>query len=191
LTAQDSTLATAKARTIAVGDAWRLAPGADLLYHADAPWWDHYQGVPEFRGERWTQDKVWGPESAQRWGLRVARSELLPGVSFDQACIHQGWNSGFQAFNLAVLFGASRIILVGFDMQAKNGKQHFNGNHPAGLNRDSPYRLFVSEFNRAAQQLADAGIEVINASRETALTCFPRQDLGDALQADMQGAQPC
>lgn len=181
LTARDAALARAKARTIAVGDAWRLAPDADVLYHADAPWWDEYQGVPAFRGERWTQDKVWGLDSARRWGLRVVCSELRDGISFDPACIHQGYNSGFQALNLAVLFGAVRIVLLGFDMQAKNGKQHFHGNHPPSLNRNSPYPMFIAAFSDAAPQLQQAGIEVINASRETALECFPRRPLAEVL----------
>ena len=39
-----------KARVIAVNDAWRLAPWADILYACDGRWWRHHKGVPEFTG---------------------------------------------------------------------------------------------------------------------------------------------
>lgn len=137
--------------------------------------------MPAFQGERWTQDKVWSLESARRWGLRVVRSELRSGISFDPAYICQGYNSGFQALNLAVLFGCTRIVLLGFDMQKTNGKQHYNGDHPDALRRNSPFPLFCAAFADAAPQLSAAGIEVINCTRETALTCFPREHLEDVI----------
>jgi hypothetical protein len=166
-----------KARTIGINDAWRMAPWADLLYGADKPWWDYYAGVPDFAGERWTQDKQKGREAAEQWGLRLVRSEPGSDLSFDPAFVCQGWNSGFQAMNLAVLFGCSRILLLGFDMQGS----HWFGSHPGKLNRASPYPLFIAAFTRAAAQLAAAGIEVVNCSRTTALECFPRATIEQAL----------
>jgi len=174
-------------RTIAVNDAWRIAPWADVLYGADGPWWMHHRGVPRFAGEKWTQDK--GPNSLSRprggcaadlYGLSVARSEANgPGVSLDPGYIRQGANSGFQALNLAALFGAARIWLLGFDMQHTGGRKHFFGPHPGPLDRGHSFKKWVAAFNTAAPQLAAAGIEVINCTRETALACFPRVAIED------------
>lgn len=177
--ATDAAKAKGRARIIAINDCWRLAPFADLLYAADAAWWDHHQGVPSFAGEKWTQDKGRGLAAAQRWNLKVVRSELRDGLSLDPQLIHQGYNSGFQALNLAVLFGAARVILLGFDMKATGGRSHWFGDHPAPLLRGSPYNLFVAAFDRAAPELVRAGIDVINCSRETALTCFRRASLDE------------
>lgn len=168
-------------RTIAVNDCWRIAPHADLLYAADHAWWEVHSGVPDFAGERWTQDKSKGIETAKRWGLRCVRSESRPGLSFDPTFIHQGGNSGFQVLNLAVLFGAARILLLGFDMQWSGGKSHWFGDHPAPLRNPNNFKAYRAAFDQAAPQLKDAGIEVINCSVETALTCFPRARIQEVL----------
>ncbi len=80
--------------------------------------------------------------------------------------------------NLAILFGARRLILLGFDMKAgTNGETHFHGPHPPEIRRASDYANWKQYFRQAVPDLARAGVEVINCSRETALTCFPRAEL--------------
>jgi hypothetical protein len=39
-----------RVKVIAINDAHRLAPWADVLYSSDRRWWSHYKGVPEFAG---------------------------------------------------------------------------------------------------------------------------------------------
>lgn len=179
LTPADLEAIRGKTRVIAVNDACRLAPWADMLYAADRPWWNHYRGVPDFAGEKWTQDKSGGDEAAFRWGLKCIRSERKPGLSFDPALIHQGANSGFQALNIAVLMGCRPIYLLGYDMQPTGGKLHWFGEHPPGVRRGVSFDLFRVAYVEAAPQLAAAGIPVINLSRETALTCFPRSRIDE------------
>jgi hypothetical protein len=168
---------------IAISDNWRKVPFADILYSCDPPWWHHHKGVPEFQGERWSQHKgsrAW-PAQATAMGVNVIRSEAKPGISLDPSVIHTGANSGFQALNLAILAGASRVLLLGYDMQQTEGKSHWFGDHPAGLQRTSPYHVFRKAFEDAAAQIESIGVDVINCSRETALTCFPRASLEDSL----------
>lgn len=44
--------------TIAIGDAFRLAHWADMLYHTDAMWWRHHaETALKFRGLKVTQDE--------------------------------------------------------------------------------------------------------------------------------------
>lgn len=175
--------ALANTPTIAINDSWRLVPRAEILYACDPPWWRAHDFVPAFSGERWTQHK--GPESwpteAQLAGLRVIRSAARPGVSTDPALIHTGFNSGFQALNLAILGGARRILLLGYDMQKAPGWSHWFGDHPGALNRHSPYDLFISAFCEAAGQIRDLGVEVLNCNPDSALPCFPRTTLAEAL----------
>jgi len=45
----------------------------------------------------------------------------------------------------------------------------------------SPYQTFQSAYPTLVEPLRAAGVEVLNCSRETALTCFPRVALVDAL----------
>ena len=97
--------------------------------------------------------------------------------------IHQGGNSGYQAINLAYLFGASAIVLLGFDCsQSKTGEAHWFGQHGPRLTQQQPFALWQANFPALAQDLANSGTRVINASRETALRCFERASLADALK---------
>lgn len=169
---------------IAINDSWRKYPDAEILYACDPPWWKHHGGVPQFLGERWSQHKgpaSW-PAEAAAMGISVIRSAAQPGISTDPERIHTGSNSGFQALNLAILGGASRILLLGYDMQESGGKSHWFGDHPGTLKRTSPYAVFRKAFEDAADQIARLGVEVINCSRETSLTCFPRVALLEVLK---------
>lgn len=170
---------------VAVNDAYRVIPAADLLYACDAKWWSAHEGAPLFRGEKWVQDKRGGLEAARRFGLRCVQSQPGSTPSTDPAVITQGMNSGFQAIEIAALMGARRIILVGYDMGlGPSGRRHFFGDHPADLNMASPYHLFIKAFNEAAPHWRDRGLEIVNASARTALTCFPRVGLEEALNHD-------
>lgn len=169
---------------IAINDSWRKYPDAEILYACDPPWWKHHGGVPEFMGEKWSQHKgpaSW-PAEAAAMGISVIRSASQSGVSTDPERIHTGSNSGFQALNLAILGGARRILLLGYDMQETGGKTHWFGDHPSTLKRTSPYAVFRKAFEDAADQIASLGIEVINCSSQTSLMCFPKSDLLGAIE---------
>lgn len=102
----------------------------------------------------------------------------------DVGSIGSGGNSGFQALNLAVQFGARRIILVGFDMSSRSGVHWYGRNNWSMANNpgDDNFRRWIAAFATAAAQLAEAGIEVINASLDSAMKSFPRRSISDALQ---------
>lgn len=95
-----------------------------------------------------------------------------------------GWggNSGFQALNLAVQFGARRIVLVGYDMRTDKGL-HWHRDHPRGMN--NPSARNVARWRRvtdeAAEVLRALGIEVFNASPVSALTAYRKMSLTEAL----------
>lgn len=104
-----------------------------------------------------------------------------PGLSKDPTYIHQGKNSGYQAISLAALFGATTIILLGFDFQRTSGKSHWHGDHPRGLGNGGNFTSWISHMNQLAKDLARANVRVINCSRKTALKCFPQVPIEDAL----------
>lgn len=147
------------------------------MYACDGDWWDqHIREVKAgFKGELWTQDK----RASVDYGLLHIDGDNKPGLGRDQ--IHFGGNSGYQAINLAYLFGAVEIVLLGFDMQRTGGMSHWHGDHPAAINRDLPLNGFLKRFQPLAVDLEREGIKVINATRETALECFPKMNLEDAL----------
>lgn len=104
---------------------------------------------------------------------------------FDGEAIGGGGNSGFQALNLVVsMFGAKRIVLIGFDMNDQGGL-HFYGRNRWSLanNPDhTNFRRWIDNMSAAAIELARRGLQVVNVSPNSSLTCFPKRSIEDALQ---------
>jgi hypothetical protein len=178
---------------IAVNDAYRRLPFADVLYAGDGDWWEVHQGCPDFRGEKWTvhHPRVTPGNAAiaERYGLNAmggAGQIDAPGFSLTPGRIHYGNCSGFQAINLALLFGATRIQLVGFDMRVVNGRRHYFGDHPAPLGNACTYEHFLPAFNAAAK-LLPPHIQIVNCTPGSALRCFPMGDLEAVLDTPVGG----
>jgi len=164
---------------IAVNDAYRLAPWADVLYACDLKWWKHHHAkLVGFAGLRFSVDP-----SARGCGAQILRNTGPMGLERDPTGLRTGKNSGYQAINLAVHLGAKRILLLGYDCQRTHGQDHFFGPHPKPLHVNSPSRFleFRGLFASLVQPLAALQIEILNLTRETALTCFPRQTLESLL----------
>lgn len=179
--AADAPLEAVRGRTraIVVNEGYRLAPWADALYAADWGWWHARRGLPEFAGMKMTEHK----RAAEEWGLR--RVEVLKQddrISFEPGVIGSGGNSGFQALNLAVQWGARRIILVGYDATLDHGV-HWHGRHGEGLRNPTVnlVRRWRRALDGAAKVLRERGIEVINASPISALENYPKMSLEAAL----------
>lgn len=152
-----------------------------MLYACDVGWWRVYFGqvATAFAGELWTIDAAARDEFDLRWLQGID----MGGLSRDPSMIHTGKNSGTQALGLAHCFGASRVVLLGFDMQRTDGKSHWHGDHPKPLGNGSreSHLIWRQYMEIAAEDCKRIGLEVINASRATALKCFPRMSIEDAL----------
>lgn len=131
----------------------------------------------------WTQSEGWPVnQKPEAWGIKCLKGVTGKyGLSREQGTVHTGHNSGFAAINLAYLLGATRIILIGYDMMLHGGKRHWFGDHPGRLNAASNYQQFMTAL--ATIKPADYGIEIWNCSRKTALTCFPIHDLDEVCAA--------
>ena len=88
-------------------------------------------------------------------------------------------NSGAGAIVVAIMGGAKRVILLGYDCQHTNGKTHWHGDHPNGLGNANRVNTWADKFAELAKDYQQ--VEIINASRETALQCFQQMDLEKAL----------
>lgn len=120
------------------------------------------------------------PRASQWPGVTVLQNTGIEGLERRPFGLRNGRNGGYQAIGLAYHYGASRIVLLGYDMQAQKGRpSHWFGEHAHGMR--SPYDLMRLAFPSIAAPLQAAGVTVLNASRETALTCFPRVSLSEAL----------
>lgn len=176
-------------RVIAVNDAYKVMPWADAMFACDNHWWDENKTCEGFAGEKWASHETDNDPSmaagndkrviADKYGINIVRGECGEEFSFDPEFIRYGWNSGFQAVNLALLFGCRQIVLVGFDMRFVDGKSHFFGDHKLRQSPESAYQNFARKFAIAAEKLP-ADVKIINATPGSAMKCFPIMSFEDA-----------
>lgn len=141
-----------------------LAPWADVVYGCDYPWWRSVRGLPEYQGLKLAYDR----RAVEQFGCHAveipdhAKSDQL--LLGNTGVVGGGGNSGFQALNLAVQFGARKILLIGFDCQGRSGAHWYGRNNAPGMNNpsDSNFARWLRAFGNAAQQLKDR--DVVNAS---------------------------
>lgn len=107
-----------------------------------------------------------------------------PGLCLRPGRIHTGLNSGYQAIGLAFMWGAARIILLGYDMQrGPRGESHHHGDHEGGLPNLGTMHEWTRRMVQLGIDLRTCGIDVINATRRTAINCFERMPIERALKA--------
>lgn len=175
---QLETVRQSGAKTIAVNNAWERAPWCDAAYAGDYMFLKVHvaQMKQACKGRIWTCDRA----AAERHQLHYAKPANAPGLGTSR--VHLNGNSGAQAVNLAVVWGCTRLVLIGFDMRAVDGKAHYFGQHPKPLTQRQLFEEWIHKFAVVAQDARARGISIVNATPDSALKCFPMFDLKEALQ---------
>lgn len=142
-----------------VGNAFQLAPWAEFIAATDMMWWRKYPEAKDLTGRKFSMHQVSG----------VERRRVTP---HGPVC-----NSGLLAIDCARHLGASRILLMGYDMHGT----HFFGKYENGLSNTTleKRRMHLKQYANWAK--SHPGIEVINCTEGSALTCFPMARLEDAI----------
>ena len=184
LCAEDATLVKrwreqGRGKVIVVNTTFRMAPWADVLYACDGGWWRVYgpEVDASFSGERYCYAQYGTLHGATQVKAQVG----VGGLNKKPGWINTGGNSGHQAIHLSRNWGATEIILLGFDMGWSGGQSHWHGHHPSSLMNTGQFGLWIQHMNKLAADLKAEGVRVINSSRRTALECFERQSIEDAL----------
>lgn len=175
VTAQKFLIAKWDGPIVAVKHGVLIRPDADVLFFAgERPAEVAPPLLKVFTGEhivvRGRGHQVF-PDSAKRvW--RTATHERL---SADPTMV-AGFDAGTSAINLAALFGATEIVVVGFDMIGGrwfNGEvTHFLPNPP-----ESDFQRHMSVLPSIAEDAKSKGIRIVNCSPISRVTCFERQPL--------------
>ena len=166
-------------KIIAVNNSWERVPFADVLFACDVSWWNvHKDKVKaEFKGECWSTSR----RAKEIHNTNYVIGEDNPGLN-TTGRVNLGGNSGYQAINLAYMFGAKTILMLGLDCKpAEDGKAHWFGQHGVGLSQKQNYGRWKEAFPRLARDLKRYNIQAYNLSRETALSCFDRMTLEEAI----------
>jgi hypothetical protein len=188
-----------RAKVIAVNDNYLVAPWADCLYFADSRWhlwqlqgaskswpWASFsaeqvkEAFKNFAGQKITIEH--GGAEAKEPDVFVLRNYGHEGLSEKPDGIHTGQNSGYQAINIAVLAGAKKIILLGYDMKYTGGKSHSHSGHPVKMPEDC-YKRYAKNFTSLENPLEKLGVKVLNCCHDSLITAFPKVSLEQALEA--------
>lgn len=157
-----------------------LCPWAHAAYGCDWPWWVYRKGLPLFGGLKFAWDKKVHDRYADVFSvdLDAEYDQLLLDEPLKIGC---GGNSGFQALNLALQFGARQVILVGFDLHGYHyyGRNSWNkANNPD----ETGFKRWTRAFEGTIPSLKSIGAEVLNASRSSRLECYKKVDLREAVE---------
>ncbi|WLB14828.1 hypothetical protein QIH87_49820 (plasmid) [Bradyrhizobium elkanii] len=175
--------AKGRCRAIAIKSSWKLAPWSDALYGLDRGWWIANQGAPSFGGLKISPS----PTACRVYGLLQVRlrpvAEILTGeIGIIGAGLRTGGGfSGFHAINLAIQFGARRILLVGFDMNLSAGAHWSKDCQGVGKPDKARTESWRASLDAIRPQFDRLGIQVINIGERSSLKSFKKMSQSEAL----------
>lgn len=164
--------------TIGCNSAYRLGAAlCSLCIFSDIPWFEqNWEGLSEFKGDVVTHNPLLATNT-KPWLKYVPREDV--GVHRDRI----GYNtcSGAAAISLALMMGASRVMLLGFD--AKPGPDHQNRpnwhDHHVEIVSTEVFAKFQEGYLAVARDYRSVfpGTEIINLGPDSAITVFKRRNL--------------
>jgi hypothetical protein len=143
----------------AIGCAYQLVDTPAFIAASDKAWWRKYPDAAE--------------RDCPRYSMAVTKAaEQISLPHLGAVC-----NSGVLGLEVAKRAGATRILLLGFDMHGS----HFFGQYVNGLRNTKPHQR-----EQHKRQFSDWGrlnrpVQVLNCTKGSALTCFPMARLDDCL----------
>ncbi len=173
-------------KVIAINDAYRMCPKADVLYFHDDAWWQSnwFDAGMKFQGQYYVSINGITP------GTHQLRNTGPTGLETDPTGLRHGSNSGYQAINLAFLFGVKKIVLIGYDLQTVAGQVHWRirGDKREQLEAADKCMstVMLPKFATLKAPLEKHGVTVLNASPDSALKVWPYVPLGTVLEARQQ-----
>lgn len=163
-------------------------PWVDVLWFGDARWlaW-HAKFLVDFMG---LKCHCAGKLANVKTLFRVLRG-IPEGLDKRPSCIAWNKSSGGSAIDLAAHFGATCIVLLGFDMQLIEGKFNWhNDHHPSEgmkarrLRRAKEGDLFerhLACFDMVHRHAEERGITIINCTPGSLIHQFPIMTLEEFL----------
>jgi hypothetical protein len=148
--------------TIVVSDSHELRPDAIALVSNDTTWWRCNPMAKHFAGRKFSTNHIPGVELVKRSGLLGRES-----------------NSGVVSLYVALeIFGFTKTLLLGFDCHGT----HYFGPHKEPLRNTTPQRfeVFKRQFHGLGK-LFKGRAEIINCTPNSALECFPKMTLAEAI----------
>lgn len=168
---------------IVVNMGYKLCPWAEVLYVCDGAWWKVNKEALKFAGLKLSHDQTACRDYRDLHKIQIEKAGSDDLMLEKPSYIGAGGNSGFQAMNLAVQFGATGIMLIGFDMRLDKGA-HWHPNYRAPLS--NPQESNVKRWRKAVEGIAPKlralDVDVVNCSPDSALTSYPKMTIEQAME---------
>lgn len=170
-------------RFIAVNSSCRkvrpIATPDDPLYFSDNSW---NVNRPDLAAD-WPGPVITcNRHTKARLGDTVRRLDVMEITErFGAMVDHVQASSGHIAACLAALMGARRIVLLGFECQAVDGRTHGHNDYHQLDDLPTFTERFIPGWRGLAPVFLRMGVEVVNASPQSAVQCFPMATLAEAL----------
>jgi len=157
-------------------------------------YYDHYweKGLKDCKADMWTNSR----RCAEQYGINyifTPEDNSIPGLSTDPSYVHRHHGSGPMMINIAYHYGIKRMLLVGWDMRYPGKvdrfnyteKRHFYGDDELS-GQHFPQTGDNGEFTGLIRETCsikpeDYGIEIINCTPGSAMTCFKSAKIEDFL----------
>lgn len=173
---------------IGVNLAFLLGDWVSVMYFCDAQIFKLYKSlIFQFHNLKVTCASAFTNQRSEMGNIKILKRDNRPGLSLRDDTICWNQNSGAAAINFAILAGAKRILLLGFDMKPiPNGKTtHWvNGVHSTLYQRPSSpmvFKSFLKRYPYIARDAKQAKVEILNVNPDSALLDFPRVSLQEVL----------
>lgn len=181
----DWSLLTPDKFVIAINRSYEVLPDAQVVYFTDKDYWDaHKEKMLQHTGQ------------LIRGALVPSREEQHPRVLFYQltgahgyetrpGMLKHGSNSTYAAINLAAAhFGFKTIYLLGVDMKwgmaRDKNTSHWHTGHKR-VDPESTYQKMITAYRTIVDPLQQAGVKVYNANPDSALDCFEKITIQEAV----------
>ena len=151
----------------------------DVLTFGDLKWYNHHKQKPAFfafQNPKITNHPRLKDEQGIIWAPREQHGFHLSAL---------GWNgnTGSMAINIALLLGAARVLLVGFDMAlGPDGKGHWH-KHELDSPQEHHYTRYKEEIERTASDISKKwpGVTIINLNPLSTMSTFPKMAWEEAV----------
>lgn len=176
-------------RVIGCNDAYRYGNSiVDLLFFGDIKWWDYHKSQIGLDFDGLIATNV--PEGEYQKVVEVDGVLTLPRTTqgFHRHSIGWNGNTGAAAINLALVMGARRIYLLGFDMQLdEKGRSNWHRN-PLDNPTEETYERYMHAISVHLHQIPEKwpGVEIVNLNPQSLLECFPKSTMEEVLAREHQ-----
>jgi len=160
---------------IGCNDAYHLGPTiVSICVFGDQKWWQRNK----WKLETFPNRIVTNSPSLLAYRLPTNFRKMIrlhTGFSHGGDALAWNYSTGALAINLAVILGAKRIFLLGYDLGVKGAEHHWHDHNPEPI-KESVFTRFIGGFQTVKQALPKE-IEVFNVTDGSSnLKIFPTMD---------------